>query len=78
MLKQAAETGLLDLSLLQTDKYDEVLRHAISRLWTGNDPKVLLDAAAAEWDAITEIVGIDRQKAVYADWAAKTGSYPKV
>ena len=78
VLKQAAETGLLDLSLLQTDKYDEVLRHAISRLWTGNDPKVLLDAAAAEWDAITEIVGVDRQKAAYADWAAKTGSYPKV
>ena len=29
-LKQASQTGLLDLSLLQTDKYEEVLRQAIS------------------------------------------------
>lgn len=77
ILEQGAETGLLDLSLLQTDKYDEALRNAISRLWLGDDPKAILDAAAAEWDAITETVGVARQKAVYADWAAKSGSYPK-
>ena len=78
ILEQGAETGLLDLSLLQTDKYDEALRHAISRLWLGDDPKAILDAAAAEWDAITETVGVARQNAVYADWAAKSGSYPKL
>ena len=76
ILKEGSETGLLDLSLLQTDKYDESLRHAISRLWLGDDPKAILDAAAAEWDVITEQVGIDRQKAVYADWASKSGAYP--
>ena len=77
VLQQGAETGLLDLSLLQTDKYDEALRFAISRLWLGDDPKKILDAAAAEWDGITEAVGVARQKAVYADWAAKSGAYPK-
>ena len=77
-LKTASETGLLDLSLIQTDKYEEALRQAVSKLWAGEDPKAILDAAAAEWDAITAKVGVDKQKAVYKDWAAKSGAYPKM
>jgi multiple sugar transport system substrate-binding protein len=76
-LKDASETGLLDLSLLQTDKYEEVLRQSISKLWAGEDPKAILDKAAADWDAITAEIGVDKQKAVYADWASKSGAYPK-
>jgi len=75
-LGEGAKTGLLDLSLLQTDKYEEVLRQAISKLWAGDDPKAILDAAAGEWDAITEKIGVDKQKAVYQAWAAKSGAYP--
>ena len=37
------QTGLLDLSLLQTDKYEEALRQGISSLWAGEDPKAILD-----------------------------------
>ena len=77
-LKQGSESGLLDLSLLQTDKYEEVLRQSVSKLWAGEDPKAILDAAAGEWDAITEKIGVDKQKAVYADWASKSGAYPKM
>ncbi len=77
-LEQGAETGLLDLSLLQTDKYEEVLRQMISKLWAGEDPKAIADAAAAEWDSITEKIGVDKQKAVYGSWAAKSGAYPKM
>ena len=76
-LKGASETGLLDLSLLQTDKYEEVMRQSISKLWAGDDPKAILDKAAADWDAITQEIGVDKQKAVYTDWAAKSGAYPK-
>ncbi|HSE73877.1 MAG TPA: extracellular solute-binding protein, partial [Dongiaceae bacterium] len=76
-LKSASETGLLDLSLLQTDKYEEVMRQSISKLWAGDDPKAILDKAAADWDAITNEIGVDKQKAVYMDWAAKSGAYPK-
>jgi multiple sugar transport system substrate-binding protein len=76
-LKQASETGLLDLSLLQTDKYEEVLRQSITKLWAGEDPKKILDQAAKDWDAITDKIGVDKQKAVYAAWAAKSGAYPK-
>jgi multiple sugar transport system substrate-binding protein len=76
-LKAGSETGLLDLSLLQTDKYEEVLRQSISKLWAGDDPKAILDQAASDWDAITDKIGVDKQKAVYQAWAAKSGAYPK-
>ncbi|MEZ5926081.1 MAG: extracellular solute-binding protein [Hyphomicrobiaceae bacterium] len=76
-LGEGAKTGLLDLSLLQTDKYEESLRQMISKLWAGEDPKAILDAAAAEWDATTEKIGVDKQKAVYNAWAAKSGAYPQ-
>ena len=65
-LKAGSETGLLDLSLLQTDRYEEVLRQAISKLWAGGDPKQILDEAAKQWDQTTERIGVDKQKAVYA------------
>jgi multiple sugar transport system substrate-binding protein len=77
-LQAGATNGLLDLSLLQTDKYEETLRQMISRLWAGEDPKAIADAAAAEWDAITEKIGVDKQKEVYSSWASKSGAYPKM
>jgi multiple sugar transport system substrate-binding protein len=75
-LQAGANSGLLDLSLLQTDKYEEVLRQMISKMWAGEDPKAIADTAASEWDAITEKIGVDKQKAVYASWATKSGAYP--
>jgi multiple sugar transport system substrate-binding protein len=76
-LGQGAKTGLLDLSLIQTDKYEEALRQGISRLWAGEDPKKILDDMAKQWDDITQRVGVAKQKAVYQAWAAKSGAYPK-
>ncbi|MCK1713681.1 hypothetical protein [Bradyrhizobium sp. 143] len=48
-----------------------------SSLWAGEDPKAILDRLAQQFDAITEKVGIDNQKAVYKVWAAKPGAYPQ-
>jgi multiple sugar transport system substrate-binding protein len=76
-LQDASKTGLLDLSLIQTDKYEEALRQGISKLWAGEDPQKILDKVAADWDDITKQVGVDKQKAVYSAWAAKSGAYPK-
>ena len=76
-LGEGAKTGLLDLSLIQTDKYEEALRQGISKLWAGQDPKKILDKVAADWDAATQQVGMDKQKAVYESWAAKSCAYPK-
>ena len=76
VLKKGAETGLLDLSLIQTDRYEEALRQSISSLWSGGDAKGILDKLAADWDALTERIGVDKQKRVYADWASKPNAYP--
>jgi multiple sugar transport system substrate-binding protein len=76
-LQAGSKTGLLDLSLIQTDKYEEALRQGISRLWAGEDPKKILDDVARQWDDVTKRVGADKQRAVYNAWAAKSGAYPK-
>lgn len=75
-LRAGADSGLLDLSILQIDKYEEALRQATTRLWAGEDPKTILDDTAAQWDALTDRIGLDRQKAAYADWASKPNAYP--
>ena len=76
-LQAGSKTGLLDLSLIQTDKYEEALRQGISRLWAGEDPKKILDDVAKSWDETTAKVGLEKQKAAYTAWAAKGGAYPK-
>lgn len=75
-LQEAAQTGLLDLSILQTDRYEEALRQGLSRLWAGDDPQAILDDIAAQWDATTEQIGVDAQRAAYQDWAGKPNAYP--
>jgi hypothetical protein len=46
-------------------------------LWSGEDPKSILDKVAASWDATTEQVSVEKQKAAYQGWASKSGAYPK-
>jgi multiple sugar transport system substrate-binding protein len=75
-LQAGAINGLLDLSVIQTDKYEEALRQGISKLWAGEDPQAILDEVAAQWDAITERIGVDKQRAAYEAWAAKPNAYP--
>ncbi len=41
----------------------------------GKDPKQALDELAAEWDELTEQVGVDRQSEAYNAWAAKPAAY---
>lgn len=75
-LQAGAVSGLLDLSIIQTDRYEEGLRQAISRLWGGDDPQTILDETAANWDTITGKIGVDKQKAAYAAWSSKPNAYP--
>ena len=76
IIKLSGERGLLDLSLLQQDKYDEAMSKGLSSLFGGTDPKAVANNLAATFDAITEKVGVARQKEIYAAWTKKPGSYP--
>jgi multiple sugar transport system substrate-binding protein len=75
-LHEGAVKGLLDLSIIQTDRYEEALRQGISRLWAGEDPQAILDDVAAQWDQITERIGVDQQRAAYEAWASNAAAYP--
>jgi multiple sugar transport system substrate-binding protein len=76
-LQDGANNGLLDLSLLQTDRYEEVLRQSVSKLWAGEDPQAILDDGGRP-------MGCDHradrrrqaQREAYADWASKPNAYP--
>ena len=75
-LQAGAESGLLDLSIRSTAAYEESLTRAITSAFGGEDPQAALDQAAAEWDRLTDRIGVDVQKSAYLDWAAKPNAYP--
>jgi multiple sugar transport system substrate-binding protein len=75
-LMLGGERGLLDLSIIETFSYEESMTRAITSALGGGDPKVALDKCAEEWDALTEEIGVEDQKAAYAAWAAKPNAYP--
>jgi multiple sugar transport system substrate-binding protein len=71
-----AKTGLIDLSIRNTFEYQDALIRGLQNALAGTDPKVVLDAVAAEWNEITERTGVDAQRAAYLDWASKPAAYP--
>ena len=74
-LRQAGEQGYSDLAILETYKYWDSMGRAVVAAIGGKDPKQALDDLAAEWDGLTEQIGVDRQKAAYLDWASKPSAY---
>jgi multiple sugar transport system substrate-binding protein len=74
-LKAAAEKGYSDLIVINAAQYATELARGVNAALGGQDPKVALDSVATEWDALTERVGVDRQREAYSDWAAKPGAY---
>lgn len=78
VLQEGAETGVADLGIPGAREYEEALDRAITAAYAGADPKAALDTAAQEWNAITERIGVDAQKASYADWQNTFGvnAYP--
>ena len=67
-LQKDAVAGLHDLGIPGAREYEEALDHAVTAAYAGTDPKAALDKAAADWDAITERIGTDTQKAAYAEY----------
>ena len=75
-LKIGSETGLLDLSIIDTFSYEESLTRAITTALAGGDARAALDQAAEEWNEITEEIGVDDQRDAYAIWSSKPNAYP--
>jgi multiple sugar transport system substrate-binding protein len=75
VLRKGGEQGYSDLAILETYKYWDSMGRAVVSAIGGKDPKAALDELAAEWDQLTEQIGVDRQKAAYAAWAEKPSAY---
>ncbi len=75
-LQAGAVTGLLDLSVINTFAYEDALGRGLQAVMGGADPQESLDEVAADWDKVTEKVGIDKQRAAYKQWASKPNAYP--
>ncbi len=75
-LQDAASTGILDLSIINTFAYEDALARGLQSALSGEEPQAALDAVAEEWNDITEKVGLEEQKAAYQEWAAKPNAYP--
>ena len=79
VLKEGAETGVADLGIPGAREYEEALDRAVTSAYAGTDPQEALDAAAEEWDAITDRIGVDVQKAALDEWIKNLGpnAYPE-
>jgi multiple sugar transport system substrate-binding protein len=75
VLQEGAANGYADFSLIDTFKYQDAMSRAVISAIGGTDPKEALDALAAEWDQLTEQIGVDKQREVYTAWAAKPSAY---
>lgn len=73
-LAESANNGLLDMIMPGWQDYALSIDRMCTAVWGGTDPKAALETAAAEWDATTERLGKDQQKAFYQEYLKLPGS----
>jgi len=73
---QEAMTGQWELGVPGAREYMEAIDNACTSAYAGTDPKAALDEAAARWDAITERLGVESQKAAYQQWLKNPWNRP--
>jgi multiple sugar transport system substrate-binding protein len=73
-LANSANNGLLDMIMPGWQDYALSVDRMCTSVWAGTDPKTALQTAAAEWDQTTERLGVDSQKAFYAEYLKLPGS----
>ena len=73
-LNASANVGLLDPIMPGAQDYQLSLDRMCTSVWAGTDPMEALKTAAAEWDATTENLGVDQQKAFYVEFLKLPGA----
>ena len=73
-LNNSANVGLLDIIMPGAQDYFLSIDRMCTAVWAGADPKASLETAAAEWDATTERLGVDSQKAYYTEFLKLPGA----
>ena len=76
-LEASSQTGLIDLTIIQTDTYNALLDAGLESAFAGAaSTKDALDGVAADWDSLTEEIGADDQREAYESWLAAPNAYP--
>jgi len=59
VLQDAADVAVIDLVIPGATEYNAAIDQAMLAIWAGTDPQAALDTAAAEWDRITDSIGVE-------------------
>ena len=74
-LKTAGENGVQDLTVIQVQKYHDLIDNAVQAAIGGEDAQSALDTACKSADRVTKQIGVDRQRDVYKQFAAQENAY---
>jgi multiple sugar transport system substrate-binding protein len=74
-LADAANSGVVDMIMPGWQDYALSLDQMCTSVWAGADPHAALAKAAAEWDSVTDKIGVDAQRAAYQEFMKVPGSY---
>jgi multiple sugar transport system substrate-binding protein len=74
-LSEAANTGVVDMIMPGWQDYALSIDRMCTAVWAGEDPKSALQKAAAEWDQVTQKLGVDAQRAAYQEFLKLPGCY---
>lgn len=74
----SGKRGLLDLSLIQINRYELALTEGLTAAFRGDaTPQQALDTVAARWNRLTQAIGENEQRKAYRAWAALPNAYPR-
>lgn len=73
-LADGANGGVVDMIMPGWQDYALTLDQMCTSVWAGTDPHEALVKAAAEWDATTDKIGADSQRAAYQQFKKLPGS----
>jgi multiple sugar transport system substrate-binding protein len=76
-LSNGANNAVIDMVMTGAADYANALDRAMTGIYAGTSVKKGLDDAAKEWDAITKKLGVDTQRAAYAEFLKLPGATAK-
>jgi multiple sugar transport system substrate-binding protein len=74
-LANASNGAVVDMIMPGWQDYALTIDRMCTAVWAGQDPAQALAGAAAEWDSITDKIGVASQKVAYEEFLKLPGSY---
>jgi multiple sugar transport system substrate-binding protein len=76
-LDEAANLAVIDMIMSGAGDYANSIDRGMTAIYAGKDIKSGLDQMASEWDSITQKLGVDNQRAAYAQFLKLPGATSK-